>query len=499
MPQPASTATATAAAVASASPGGGAPVLGAWLVVRRHAFFSFPKRRYVTLTDDHVILVDSTPVLHLVDCLVTSNASSKVIDLAPAPSSGVPVRIYADTPFQYSKWRRALAAASARTITRYYALDPQALLGVGVHGIVRRGFPTNHPRDPSIESASTVASEFSLHVNEHPSLSLGLFKRRNHHSRSRSRNSIDIDPEDNNTAHDFPEQAVPSSKMDKHVLRQASLTRSAHQLHQPDPDPATVAVKSISRNTNGSVTVASEVLFAKARLNHFAIINVIDLFETVTEVHVVMEECLGGSLAQHVHTHGQFSEHQARRIFSALLKAVGYMHACGIVHWDISPSNVLFLGSETPLEPKIIDFGTARPIDPANGRVPIECGIFQEKGKVASLACASPELLTSKAHRYATKADMWQLGCVLYFLIVGKLPFTKRNVQDLSVSSTILSFCKKRSAERKEFLFGSTVIGTKEVGEDAKDLILKLLCPNPRMRPNALHCLKDHAFLAQGS
>lgn len=499
MPQPPLTATTTAAAaaVASASPGGGAPVLGAWLVVRRRFFLSFPKRRYVTLTDDHVVLVDSTPVLHLVDCLVTSNASSKVIDLIPAPASGVPVRIYADTPFQYSKWRLALTAASARTIRRYYRVDAQTLLGVGVHGIVRRAYPEEQRREVSAESANTTLSEFSVQPGEHRSISLGLFKRR---SQQPTRISVDIDPDASGRVGEFPEQAVPSSKLDKRILRQMSLGR-----HEADPAEGdgrqvrTVAVKTISRNTNGAVTVASEVLFAKARLNHFGIVRVLDLFETVPEVHVVMEECYGGPLGQYVQNHGPFAELDARQVFSPLLKAVGYMHACGIVHWDISPSNILLASASEPLEPKIIDFGTARPIDPTNGRVPADCGIFQEKGKVASLACASPELLTSKAHRYATKADMWQLGCVLYFMIFGKLPFTKRNVQDLSVSSTILSFCKKRSAERREFLFSPVTIGTKHISEDVKEVIAKLLCPNPRMRPNALQCLRDFSFLAQGS
>lgn len=348
-----------------------------------------------------------------------------------------------------------------------------------------------------MESANTTASEFSVQPGEHRSLSLGLFKRRGPLA---SRTSVDIDPDAGGRAGEFPEQAVPSSKMDKRILRQMSLGRHEGDAGEVDGrQPRTVAVKTISRNTNGAVTVASEVLFAKARLNHFAIIRVLDLFETVPEVHVVMEECHGASLGQYVQSHGPFAELDARQIFSPLLKAVGYMHACGIVHWDISPSNVLLANASEPLEPKIIDFGTARPIDPANGRVPVECGIFQEKGKVASLACASPELLTSKAHRYATKADMWQLGCVLYFMIIGKLPFTKRNVQDLSVSSTILSFCKKRSAERREFLFSPAAIGTKEVGEEVQEVIVKLLCPNPRMRPNALQCLRDFSFLAQGS
>lgn len=497
MPQPPATASATAAAAASASPGGGAPILGAWLVVRRRFFLSFSKRRYVTLTDDHVLLVDSTPVLHLVDCTINSSASSKIIDLIPAPNSGVAVRIFADSPYQYSKWRLALQSSAGTSLARYYRIDGSGLLGVGVHGIVRRVYPEMPYREDSIESGTTV-SEYSAQPAEHRSLSRAIFKRR---IPSINRNSIDIDPDSLNHTDDFPEHAVPSSKNDKRILRQMSLKANPTndpQLNSP-MEPISMAVKTVSRNSNGPATVASEVLFARSRLNHFAIVKVHDFFEAVNEVHTVMEECFGGSLTEYVQNNGPFPEPEAKKMFSPVLKAVGYMHACGLVHWDICPNNILFASTTHPLEPKIIDFGTARPIDPGNGRVPLECGIFQEKGKVASLACASPELLTSKAHRYAAKADMWQLGCVLYFLIIGKLPFSKRNVQDLSVSSTILTYCKKRSAERREFLFAQAAIGTREISEFAKELILKLLCPNPRMRPNALQCLRDFNYFKRSS
>lgn len=609
MPQPPATASATAAAAASPTPGGGAPILAAWLLVRRRAFLTFAKRRYVVITDDHVLLVDNTPVLHLVDCRVTTHPSSKIIDLTPAPQAGLPVRIFADSPFQYSKWRLALQTTSHAAIHHFYRIDTQNLVGVGVHGIVRAAVPYHPPRDHSLES-SNAPSDYSLHPSPsppsvlHPTNStsaaaaraksrgrprlrdrgrqpethptpipnpasaitnivvasrdddvaspapgspatttsstpspsaneLGtpsrdsrdrsrdrsrdhaharrLFKRRVVSTPAIDRNSVDIDP-DARSPNPPPDAPVPSSHLDKRYLRQPTPLAQiltpvpTHALHhplathaqQPGGHRTPVAVKTISRTGHGTVTVASELLFAKSRLNHFAIIKVLDLFQSVADIHVVMEYCMGGSLSHYVQEHGPLNETDAKLIFAPVLKAVGYLHASGLAHWDVNPANIMFFTPAPPFEPKLIDFGTARPIDPSNGRVPHQFPVFSEKGKVASLSCASPELLTSKAHRYAAKADMWQLGCVLYFVLVGKLPFSKRSHQDVAVSSTIMSFCKKRTPERRQFLFDQDVIGNVQVSNEAKELILKLLCPNPRMRPNALQCLKEFSFLASG-
>ncbi|PXF40587.1 Sperm motility kinase 2B [Gracilariopsis chorda] len=496
---------AAAIKAAAASPVAGASphILDAWLLVRRRAFLTIPKRRYVVLTEDHVLMIDSTPVLHLVDCQLSSNSSSRVIDLTPAPNCGIPYRIFADSPFQYSKWRAALQASATASIRRYYRIDSSALIGVGVHGIIRRAYPEVPFRDDSIAS-STSMSEYSVHTNNTRSLSIPRFLQKSASANSYRRSTPVILPQTHSPSQHFtsspdPALQVPATNSDKRLLRNTS-HKSMVQHHNrpptPPSQPLSVAVKTVSRTGDGTVSVASDILFAKARLQHFAIINVLDIFETVNEVHIVMEECMGGSLTQYVSTNGPLSHSLARSLFSPLLKAVGFLHASGVVHWDICPNNVLFLHHDLPLELKLIDFSTCRPINPANGRVPPEHTIFFEKGKVSSLSCASPELLTSKAHRYAAKADMWQLGCVLYFLLVGKLPFSHRYPQDASAANTILTFCKLRSAERHEFLFSPSYIGNIQLKTSSKELIMKLLCPNPRMRPNALQCIREYSFLS---
>lgn len=619
MPQPPATARATSSAAASPSPGAGTPVLAAWLYVRRrNLLLFFAKRRYVVLTDDHVLLVDNTSVLHLVDCRITPHSSAQFIDLTPAPSAGLAVRIFTDSPFQFNKWLLALKTTSESSLRRFYQLDRHEFLGAGVHGIVRSAIPRSPVRDYSVDS-STGPSEsnlpqeegmaryfprrrdrsglrrltatrpsvpvinptYSTHSDDpaysdqlqpdSPTQSCPLpdcdacaskyphdahlrewshvqhsqqsnpLNRRNRISdgttpetlsRTRSRDfgrrlfkrrilsmaagrlSVDIDPDSKPNPNASADHCVPSTKHDKRIFRQKSLSRtevppdasvgaSVVSLNSTSLNPAnrdqlqSVAVKTISRTGNGSVTVASELLFALSKPNHFAIIKVLHVFQAVADVHVVMERCSGGSVSEYVQNHGVFSEQQARSVFTPIVKAVGYLHATGIVHWDVNPNNILFLSETPPFEPKLIDFGTARPIDPSNGRVLPEHPVFAEKGKVASLSCASPELLTSKAHRYAAKADMWQLGCVLYFLLFGELPFSRKAVQNEgTLSSRILTFCKQRSPQRREFLFGREMASRAEqISEDAKFLIVKLLCPNPRMRPNSLECLREFKYL----
>lgn len=480
MPSP--TALAAAAAAASTTPGAAAPILSAWLVVRRRrSAFSFAKRRYVTLTSDHVLLVDSTPVLHLVDCHLSANPSQKTLDLTPLPQSGLPVRILADSPFQYAKWRAALHRATQTSLSRFYTLHMRQLLGVGVHGIVRRATPL-----PS--AALSVDSEYE---EEEEDYVYSIVKQR-----PSMTDSLDLDP-DGIPGGGINGIGVPASKSAKQVLKEVEgIIEEEDGALDHLAAPNAVAVKTVARVANGAVTVASEMLVAKARLRHHGIVHVLDVFETVHEVHIVMEECLGGTLKDRIDKYGPFGEPEARRVFLPVLKGVGYMHACGIAHWDIRPDNIMFKDEEGMI-PKIIDFGTCRPVDPGNGRVPAEGVIFQEKGKVASLACASPELLTSKAHRYAAKADMWQMGCLLYYMIVGKLPFAKRSVQDLSMTSTILAFCKKRSKQREAYLFDQRAIGDAQISQSARELLLMLLCPNPRMRPNVVQCLREFAFFAQ--
>jgi serine/threonine-protein kinase len=87
----------------------------------------------------------------------------------------------------------------------------------------------------------------------------------------------------------------------------------------------------------------------------------------------------------------------------------------GVVHRDVSPSNVLVSISG---EVKIIDFGVAKAVD----RVSEETAAGVIKGKVAYMA---PEQALGK--KIDRRADIWSCGVMLYHLLAGKTPYEADN------------------------------------------------------------------------
>ncbi|OPC78011.1 serine/threonine protein kinase [Embleya scabrispora] len=88
--------------------------------------------------------------------------------------------------------------------------------------------------------------------------------------------------------------------------------------------------------------------------------------------------------------------------------ALGRAHAAGIVHRDLKPAN-LMRTDEGRI--KVLDFGIARFMETTN-----------HSGKVmGTLAYMSPERFDE--HPGDARSDLYSLGCVLYELLTGNVPF----------------------------------------------------------------------------
>ena len=147
---------------------------------------------------------------------------------------------------------------------------------------------------------------------------------------------------------------------------------------------------------------------AMARLNHPNLISVYDFGEIDGMLYIIMEYVSGQSL-HHVTNGHPVEPGDAARLVCGIAHGLAHAHDNGIIHRDIKPANILLDHNN---EPKIGDFGLARPLE-----IQIQEGedIFGTPGYTAPEVVEHPQSID---HR----ADIFSLGVLLHELLTGQLP-----------------------------------------------------------------------------
>ncbi len=152
---------------------------------------------------------------------------------------------------------------------------------------------------------------------------------------------------------------------------------------------------------------------ALARLEHPGIARLIDAGMTPeNEPFIATEYVEGEPLLQYVRSHGLGLDARLRLI-EQLCEAADYAHRRLLVHRDIKPSNVLV---DAAGRPRLLDFGIAKSIDDARGE--------QTMDNPLSPAYAAPEQALGEP--ISTATDVFALGLLLYELLTGTLPGSRR-------------------------------------------------------------------------
>ena len=155
-----------------------------------------------------------------------------------------------------------------------------------------------------------------------------------------------------------------------------------------------------------------------AGLDHPHLVKVHDLDLHEGRPFLVMDYVRGRNLQQYAEQERP-DPRRAAAIVAKLERAVGAVHRLAVLHQDIKPKNVLI--DETG-RPRLIDFGLARLQDAWTAG---EAG--PSGGTVAYIA---PEQARAEGDRLGPRADVFALGGVLYFLLVGRAPFQGQTLAD---------------------------------------------------------------------
>ncbi|WP_433466360.1 WD40 repeat domain-containing serine/threonine protein kinase [Spirillospora sp. CA-128828] len=117
----------------------------------------------------------------------------------------------------------------------------------------------------------------------------------------------------------------------------------------------------------------------------------------------------GPSLRQVVLRQGPLAPGAVRELGAGLAEGLAAIHACGLVHRDLKPGNVIM----APDGPRVIDFGIARAADAT--------ALTSAGAVVGTFSFMSPEQV--RADVTGPASDVFSLGCVLAYAALGHGPF----------------------------------------------------------------------------
>ena len=151
-----------------------------------------------------------------------------------------------------------------------------------------------------------------------------------------------------------------------------------------------------------------------ASLNHPNIVTIFDIGQEDETLYFSMEIVEGQTLADLiVESGGTLTHKQALPLVDQLCKALDYAHERQVIHRDIKPGNIMVTDGHV----KLLDFGLAKALDENPDKSVFLCG---------TPFYMSPEQIRRDFLDHRT--DIYSLGCLLYVMYTGDVPFPEGNV-----------------------------------------------------------------------
>ena len=200
---------------------------------------------------------------------------------------------------------------------------------------------------------------------------------------------------------------------------------------------------------------------AVAKLDHT---NIVRAFDAGTEQDIsflVMEYVKGQDLESLVRRQGRLSPELAVNYITQAARGLEYAHSQGVIHRDIKPANLL-VSQEGTL--KILDMGLARFENSDD-----ESHLTKAGEIMGTIDYIAPEQIDN---RVDARVDTYSLGCTLFRLVTGSIPYQEESVMKKLLShrdaavprlsdhrddvpAQLVKICERMMAKRPEHRFQS--------------------------------------------
>lgn len=197
---------------------------------------------------------------------------------------------------------------------------------------------------------------------------------------------------------------------------------------------------------------------AAAKLDDPNIVRAYDIDHEGETHYIVMEYVEGQDLHQLVKEKGYLKYDTAADYIAQVARGLDHAHEMGLVHRDIKPANCLLDGNGVV---KLLDMGLARIVDDTASLT-----IDNNENVLGTADYLAPEQALN-SHKADARADIYSLGCTLYFLLTGHPPFPEGSISERlmkhqvesppsvlkdrpDVPPTLLHICEKMMSKKPE-------------------------------------------------
>lgn len=158
---------------------------------------------------------------------------------------------------------------------------------------------------------------------------------------------------------------------------------------------------------------------ALAAMDHPFIAKVLDAGEDDSGRPYFAMELVQGTPLTEFSDANRLTLRQRLSLFVLICQAVQHAHQKGVVHRDLKPSNILVSADGNSTLPRIIDFGIAKAVGPAQSD---DTALTLHGQTVGTPVYMSPEQAGMDGLDIDTRSDIFSLGVILFQMLAGVLP-----------------------------------------------------------------------------